>query len=43
LGIDTNTGFNVVKVEAPSQRKGGQIVASVDELVAKLRTEAKLF
>ncbi|EAR95771.1 electron transfer flavoprotein subunit beta (macronuclear) [Tetrahymena thermophila SB210] len=43
LGIDLNTGLEVIKTEAPQQRKGGQVLSSVDELVNKLRNEAKLF
>jgi hypothetical protein len=32
----------VIKLERPAGRKGGQRVKSVDELIAKLRTEAKV-
>jgi len=34
--------LKIEKVEAPSERGGGVIVKDVDELLAKLRDEAKL-
>lgn len=41
-GVDLSPRLKTLKVEAPAQRKGGIIVASVDELVAKLKNEAKV-
>ena len=43
LGVDTVSKVNVVAFEAPPERAAGQIVGSVDELVSKLRDEAKVF
>ena len=37
LGVDLAPRLKTLKVEAPPPRKAGVIVASVDELVAKLR------
>ena len=42
LGVDVTPRLKIEKVEAPTERKGGVIVESVDELVAKLRNEAKV-
>lgn len=42
LGIDIEPRLKVEKVEMPSERKGGVIVGSVDELIQKLKTEAKV-
>ena len=42
LGIDVNSRLNIEKVEAPSERSGGVVVESVDELLEKLRNEAKV-
>ena len=42
LGIDVAPRLKVEKVESPSERKGGVIVASVDELISKLKNEAKV-
>ena len=42
LGIDVTPRLKVERVDAPSERKGGVIVETVDELVAKLRNEAKV-
>jgi electron transfer flavoprotein beta subunit len=42
LGVDTASHLNFIKVEEPKKRKGGGKVASVAELVDKLRTEAKV-
>ena len=42
LGIDTAPRLSVERVEAPSEREGGVIVESVDELLEKLRNEAKV-
>lgn len=42
LGVDVTPRLTVIKVEEPPKRKAGQKVASVAELVSKLRTEAKV-
>lgn len=42
LGVDTKPRIKVERVDAPTERKGGIIVETVDELVAKLRNEAKV-
>ena len=42
LGIDVEPRLKVEKVEMPTERKGGVIVTSVDELVQKLKNEAKV-
>jgi electron transfer flavoprotein beta subunit len=42
LGVDPAPRLTVVKVSDPPKRKAGQKVGSVAELVAKLRTEAKV-
>jgi electron transfer flavoprotein beta subunit len=42
LGIDVEPRLTVVKVESPVERQGGVIVANVDELLVKLRLEAKV-
>ena len=42
LGIDVAPRLTVERVEAPSEREGGVIVESVDELLEKLRNEAKV-
>ena len=43
LGIDVTPRIKVEKVSAPEEREGGVMVGSVDELLDKLRNEAKLF
>jgi len=43
LGVDTANRVNVLAYEAPPERAAGQIVGTVDELVDKLRNEAKVF
>ena len=43
LGIDVTPRLKIEKVEAPAERAGGVIVSSVDELLDKLRNEAKVF
>ena len=43
LGIDIAPRLKIEKVEAPTERAGGVIVKSVDELLEKLRNEAKVF
>ncbi|MCB1591404.1 MAG: electron transfer flavoprotein subunit beta/FixA family protein [Alphaproteobacteria bacterium] len=42
LGVDITPRLTVVKVSDPPVRKGGGKVASVDELVDKLKNEAKV-
>ncbi|WP_431281380.1 electron transfer flavoprotein subunit beta/FixA family protein [Humitalea sp. 24SJ18S-53] len=42
LGVDPAPRLTVLKVEEPAKRKAGQKVASVAELVSKLRNEAKV-
>ncbi len=42
LGIDVTPRLKLVKVEEPPVRAGGVKVGDVDELVAKLRNEAKV-
>jgi electron transfer flavoprotein beta subunit len=42
LGIDVAPRLKTLKVAEPAKRKGGGRVADVKELVAKLRTEAKV-
>ena len=42
LGVDTTPKLAVSHVEEPAERSGGIKVASVDELIEKLRNEAKV-
>ena len=42
LGIDATSRTRVLKLERPAGRKAGARVKSVDELIAKLRDEAKI-
>ena len=42
LGVDVTPRLKTLKVEEPPKRKGGAMVKSVDELVDKLRNEAKV-
>ncbi len=42
LGVDVKPRIKTLKVEAPSERKAGIKVASVEELVEKLKNEAKV-
>jgi electron transfer flavoprotein beta subunit len=42
LGVDVTPHLKLVKVEEPATRKAGVLVADVNELVHKLRTEAKV-
>jgi len=42
LGLDLKPRVKVERVDAPTERKGGVIVETVDELIAKLRNEAKV-
>jgi electron transfer flavoprotein beta subunit len=41
-GVDTAARLQVLKVETPAERQAGVIVGSVDELVEKLKNEAKV-
>lgn len=42
LGVELKNNIKTLKVEPPAERQGGIIVASVDELVEKLKNEAKV-
>jgi electron transfer flavoprotein beta subunit len=42
LGVDLDPHYEVVEVTEPPPRKEGIMVASVDELIDKLRNEAKV-
>ncbi len=42
LGVDVTPRLEVVKVTEPSKREAGVMVANVDELVDKLKNEAKV-
>lgn len=42
LGVDFTPRLQIVKVAEPAKRKGGIKVASVDELISKLKNEAKV-
>ena len=42
LGVDVTPRIKIVKVEPPEERQGGVIVESVEELVDKLKNEAKV-
>lgn len=42
LGIDFTPRIKVESVVAPAERKGGVMVADVDELIDKLKNEAKV-
>ena len=42
FGVSTTTKLKTAKVEAPAERKAGVQVKSVDELVEKLKNEAKV-
>ena len=42
LGIDTEPRLKIESVEMPAEREGGVIVESVEELIDKLRNEAKV-
>ena len=42
LGVDITPRLTTVKVEPPAERKAGIIVESVEQLVDKLRNEAKV-
>lgn len=42
LGVDVGSRVTLVKVEPPAERQGGVKVGSVDELIDKLKNEAKV-
>ncbi|ALO46475.1 electron transfer flavoprotein subunit beta/FixA family protein [Pseudohongiella spirulinae] len=42
LGVDVSSGLKILSVEPPPARSAGIKVESVDELVSKLKTEAKV-
>ena len=42
FGVSATSKLKTVKVEAPAERKAGVQVKSVDELVEKLKNEAKV-
>ena len=42
LGVSVGSGIKLLKVEPPAERQGGVKVGSVDELVDKLKNEAKV-
>lgn len=42
LGVDVSSGLKILSVEAPAGRTAGVKVASVDELISKLKSEAKV-
>ena len=42
LGVDMSPTVEVLKVEAPAEREAGVKVESVEELVEKLKNEAKV-
>ncbi|WP_444678045.1 electron transfer flavoprotein subunit beta/FixA family protein [Halomonas sp. E19] len=42
FGVEVKSSLTLVKVESPAERKGGIKVGSVDELVDKLKNEAKV-
>ena len=42
LGVDVTPRLSVLRVEEPAKRQAGARVSSIQELVAKLRNEAKV-
>ena len=42
LGVELHAHTELLKVEPPAERQGGIKVASVEELVEKLKNEAKV-
>ena len=42
IGIDAEPRLTIERVEAPTEREGGVIVENVDDLLDKLRNEAKV-
>ena len=42
LGVDVQPRFQILSVVEPPKRSGGVILASLDELLDKLKNEAKV-
>ena len=42
LGIDINQRLDILKVEEPSKRQSGIMLKTIEELVDKLKNEAKV-
>lgn len=42
LGIELGSNLEILKTEEPEKRQGGVKVGSVDELIEKLKNEAKV-
>ena len=42
IGVDFTPRLSVVSVKEPEERKGGGKVADIDELIEKLKNEAKV-
>ena len=42
LGIDINKRLDILKVEEPSKRQSGIMLKTIEELVDKLKNEAKV-
>lgn len=42
MGVELSSRINLIKVEEPAQREGGVMVESVEQLVEKLKNEAKV-
>ena len=42
FGLDLTSRTTLIKVTPPAERKAGIIVESIDELVEKLKNEAKV-
>jgi electron transfer flavoprotein beta subunit len=42
LGLDVTPRIKIERVDAPVERAGGVILKDVDELIAKLKNEAKV-
>lgn len=42
LGVNTASGLKIISVEPPASRSAGVKVADVDELISKLKSEAKV-
>ena len=42
IGVDVTPRIQVHEVNPPSEREGGVLVADVDELIDKLKNEAKV-
>ena len=42
LGVETSSKLTTLSIASPGERAAGIIVESVDELISKLKTEAKV-